>query len=175
MNFFSDFFFQFKRNVVWGELKWQIDDIFFKEGSLKSQYGSIWAGEGSKIAKNCRCRLWTAPKYVVLLSMCVSNSFRRNVESIFNPEISVQKCENEMFEHETPWKKIWNMPVLEHAWLDREVKSICCRLAVDNLWGQPIKLIQVVSTMRTNLLNWCNLVSISKNVMFYVFLVVRIY
>ena len=28
-------------------------------------------------------------------------------------------------------------------------------------------------TMRTNLLNWCNLVSISKNVMFYAFLVVR--
>ena len=29
--------------------------------------------------------------------------------------------------------------------------------------------------MRTNLLNWCNLVSISKNVVFYVFGVVRIY
>ena len=28
--------------------------------------------------------------------------------------------------------------------------------------------------MRTNLLNWCNLVSISKNVVFYTFLVVRI-
>ena len=30
-------------------------------------------------------------------------------------------------------------------------------------------------TMRTDLLNWCHLVSISKNVVFYVFLVVRIY
>ena len=30
-------------------------------------------------------------------------------------------------------------------------------------------------TMRTNLLNWCNLVSISKKVVFYAFLVVRIY
>ena len=30
-------------------------------------------------------------------------------------------------------------------------------------------------TMRTNLLNWCHLVSISKNVVFYTFLVVRIY
>ena len=30
-------------------------------------------------------------------------------------------------------------------------------------------------TMRTNLLNWCNLVSISKNVMFYAFLLARIY
>ena len=30
-------------------------------------------------------------------------------------------------------------------------------------------------TMRTNLLNWCNLVSISKNVVFYAFGVVRIY
>jgi hypothetical protein len=30
-------------------------------------------------------------------------------------------------------------------------------------------------TMRTNLLNWCNLVSTSKNVVFYAFLVVRIY
>ena len=30
-------------------------------------------------------------------------------------------------------------------------------------------------TMRTNLLNWCNLVSIIKNVAFYAFLVVRIY
>ena len=30
-------------------------------------------------------------------------------------------------------------------------------------------------TMRTNLLNWCNLVSISKNVVFNAFLVVRIY
>ena len=33
----------------------------------------------------------------------------------------------------------------------------------------------VVNTMRTNLLNWCNLVSISENVVFYTFLVVRIY
>ena len=30
-------------------------------------------------------------------------------------------------------------------------------------------------TMRTNLLNWCNLVSISKNVVFYALGVVRIY
>ena len=30
-------------------------------------------------------------------------------------------------------------------------------------------------TMRKNLLNWCHLVSISKNVIFYAFLVVRIY
>ena len=30
-------------------------------------------------------------------------------------------------------------------------------------------------TMRRNLLNWCNLVSISKKLMFYVFGVVRIY
>ena len=30
-------------------------------------------------------------------------------------------------------------------------------------------------TMRTNLLNWCNMVSISKNVVFYTVLVVRIY
>ena len=30
-------------------------------------------------------------------------------------------------------------------------------------------------TMRTSLLNWCTLVSISKNVVFYAFLVVRIY
>ena len=30
-------------------------------------------------------------------------------------------------------------------------------------------------TMRTNLLNWCNLVSISKNEVFYAFLVLRIY
>ena len=34
---------------------------------------------------------------------------------------------------------------------------------------------EIICTMRTNLLNWCNLVSISKNVVFYVFLVVRIY
>ena len=33
----------------------------------------------------------------------------------------------------------------------------------------------VSNTMRKNLLNWCNLVSISKNVVFYAFLVVRIY
>ena len=33
----------------------------------------------------------------------------------------------------------------------------------------------VSNTMRTNLLNWCHLVSISKNVVFYAFLVVRIY
>ena len=30
-------------------------------------------------------------------------------------------------------------------------------------------------TMRKNLLNWCNLVSISKKLMFYIFGVVRIY
>ena len=31
------------------------------------------------------------------------------------------------------------------------------------------------ATMRRNVLNWCNLVSISKKLMFYVFGVVRIY
>ena len=31
------------------------------------------------------------------------------------------------------------------------------------------------NTMRTNLLNWCNLVSISNNAVFYAFLMVRIY
>ena len=30
-------------------------------------------------------------------------------------------------------------------------------------------------TIRTNLLNWCNLVSISKNLVFYAFVVERIY
>ena len=30
-------------------------------------------------------------------------------------------------------------------------------------------------TVRTTLLNWCNLVSISKNIVFYLFLVARIY
>ena len=33
----------------------------------------------------------------------------------------------------------------------------------------------VIYTMRTDLLNWCNLVSLSKNVVFYAFGVVRIY
>ena len=37
------------------------------------------------------------------------------------------------------------------------------------------KLEHLETTMRKSLLNWCHLVSISKNVMFYVFLVVRIY
>ena len=34
---------------------------------------------------------------------------------------------------------------------------------------------RICITMRTNLLNWCNLVSISSNVVFYAFLVIRIY
>ena len=34
---------------------------------------------------------------------------------------------------------------------------------------------EVKNTMRKNLLNWCNLVSIGKKLMFYVFGVVRIY
>ena len=38
-----------------------------------------------------------------------------------------------------------------------------------------IKEILVDNTMRTNLLNWSDLVSISKNVVFYAFLVLRIY
>ena len=42
------------------------------------------------------------------------------------------------------------------------------------LGGNKCKL-RLTFTMRTNLLNWCNLVSISKNVVFYAFLVVRIY
>ena len=42
-------------------------------------------------------------------------------------------------------------------------------------YGNLIKGLSINYTMRTNLLNWCNLVSISKNVLFYVFLVVRIY
>ena len=42
---------------------------------------------------------------------------------------------------------------------------------------QNIKRIKVVKlyTMRRNLLIWCNLVSISKKIMFYVLGVVRIY
>ena len=41
--------------------------------------------------------------------------------------------------------------------------------------GHAVPIEDKGSTMRTNLLNWCNLVSISKNVVFYAFLVVRIY
>ena len=35
--------------------------------------------------------------------------------------------------------------------------------------------VEISFTMSINLLNWCNLVSITKNVVFYAFLVVRIY
>ena len=45
-----------------------------------------------------------------------------------------------------------------------------------NLHIKPRKVCkQAAYTMRTNLLNWCNLVSINKNLAFYAFLVVRIY
>ena len=40
---------------------------------------------------------------------------------------------------------------------------------------QKFTLMKIFYTMRRNLLNWCNLVSISKKLMFYVFGVVRIY
>ena len=36
-------------------------------------------------------------------------------------------------------------------------------------------LLHIIATDKTNLLNWCHLASISKNVVFCVFLVVRIY
>jgi hypothetical protein len=39
----------------------------------------------------------------------------------------------------------------------------------------PNGKVWLLYTMRTNLLNWCNFVSISKNIAFYTFLVVRIY
>ena len=40
-----------------------------------------------------------------------------------------------------------------------------------NIW-MLVCFIYILYTMRTDLLNWCNLVSISKNVVFYAFLVV---
>ena len=62
----------------------------------------------------------------------------------------------------------------------------------NEIWGQPLWQYGLLSfqaggtklerflhknqhTMRTNLLNWCDLVSISKKLMFYVFGMVRIY
>ena len=45
-----------------------------------------------------------------------------------------------------------------------------------NLHLKPRKVFkQAAYIMRTNLLNWCNLVSISKYFVFYAFLVVRVY
>ena len=46
---------------------------------------------------------------------------------------------------------------------------------VNTLSFMPLSNHCFVFTMRTNLLNWCNLVSISKNVVFYAFLVEGIY
>ena len=48
--------------------------------------------------------------------------------------------------------------------------SMYVHISYNQITGVPVGI-----TMRTNLLNWCNLVSISKNVVFYAFLVVRIY
>ena len=49
----------------------------------------------------------------------------------------------------------------------RTTKLVC---RVFNLGNKTVRI-----TMRTNLLNWSGLVSISKNVVFYAFGVVRIY
>ena len=48
-------------------------------------------------------------------------------------------------------------------------------LIISTLPMFKVTFLKITYTMRTNLLNWCNLVSISKNVVFYAFLVVRIY
>ena len=64
-------------------------------------------------------------------------------------------------------------------WLGIEQGYCCCFLESSYFdWVQEMNEINkllITYTMRTNLLNWCNLVSISKNVVFYASLVVRIY
>ena len=57
--------------------------------------------------------------------------------------------------------------------------ELCMNLGcMTNMWKnneQKCGLDWIANTMKTNLLSWCNLVSISKNLVFYAFLVVRIY
>ena len=40
--------------------------------------------------------------------------------------------------------------------------------------SSDLGMAQTINTVRINLLNWCNLASISKNIVFYVFLAVKI-
>ena len=73
------------------------------------------------------------------------------------------------------------------AWLPTTdgciIHSAECRICAENTMRNETQRVSVCiykdqyiyCTMRTNLLNLCNLVSISKNVVFYAFLVVRIY
>ena len=62
--------------------------------------------------------------------------------------------------------------------LVKVVQKICFNFhfeAMEMFKHQTLFTFWTKYTMRTNLLNWCNLVSISKNVVFYALLVVRIY
>ena len=67
-------------------------------------------------------------------------------------------------------------------------KAVCCDCGLPAFWHwhcyccliltlrqKLSQFLGVSSTMRRNLLNWCNLVSIDKKLMFYVFGVIRIY
>ena len=63
---------------------------------------------------------------------------------------------------------------LKHSMSIRTVSSWCLASAGIN-WFMGCLGRAILLTIRTNLLNWCNLVSISKNIVFYAFLVVRIY
>ena len=62
--------------------------------------------------------------------------------------------------------------------IDESIKGAASQRRYDITFDGNINIKYKTSplyTMRTNLLNWCQMVSISKNVMFYVSLVVRIY
>ena len=61
-----------------------------------------------------------------------------------------------------------NFTYKNHLWLTWKSWSV-------ETWQNILLYSNLSDTMRTNLLNWCHLVSISKNIVFYAFLVVRIY
>ena len=69
-------------------------------------------------------------------------------------------------------KIIWFWNIKRIHWMnhvrDGAIYEQFCTILAGHTWV-------LINTMRTNLLNWCNLVSISKNVVFYAFLMVRIY
>ena len=71
-------------------------------------------------------------------------------------------------------ESFWVIWILSPLWCWQPPNSCFTKFDSVKTWIEVPSIFLTV-TMRTDLLNWCNLVSISKNVLFYAFGVVRIY
>ena len=117
-------------------------------------------------------KLWQEPNWLIQLAAT-------HKEKKCHPRLSPLRCANV---HNGAKLHIIKAKSFQEAKLLVQPPSLLAGLVWPTEW--PIHVFTLrfkfamnsyIISMRINLLNWCNLVPISKNVVFYTFLVVRIY